>query len=126
MYLPVTYVADLKDPDSLTVADQRSTPPMSTPETNFEKAVDGSSDDETRTQAIEDLEAANECDMLANLVENDDLEDEYREQALTSLAHPQCKPMLETLVESGDLPESYQERAEQLLQETPEDAGAGP
>lgn len=99
---------------------------MSAPETNFETVVDSSSDEESREQAIEGLEAANECDMLADLVRNDDLEDRYREQALSSLGHPQCESMLETLVENDDLSDAYLERAEQLLRETPDDAGAGP
>ena len=42
------------------------------------------------------------------------------------MAHPQCKSMLQSLVESGDLPESLQDRAETLLEETPDNSGAGP
>ena len=99
---------------------------MSSPESNFDVVVDESSDESTRKQAIEDLEAANECDTLAELVRNEDLESQYREQALKSLGHPQCKPMLERVVESGEVPESQREKAEELLQETPDDAGAGP
>lgn len=98
---------------------------MSAPETNFETVVDSSSDAESRKQAIEGLEAANECDMLADLVRDDDLEDQYREQALTSLGHPQCESMLETLVENGELPESLDRQAEELLGETSDDAGRG-
>ena len=99
---------------------------MSTPEAHFEAVKDESSDDQRREEAIEGLEAANECDMLADIVRDDDIDSRFREQALNSLGHPQCKSMLETVVESEDLPESQQQRAEQLLQETPDDSGAGP
>lgn len=99
---------------------------MSTPEQNFETAMDEESDDEAREQAINDLETANECDMLADLARSDDIAQEYREQALAGLAHPQCKSMLEELADGEKLPESLRERAESLLDETADDAGAGP
>lgn len=99
---------------------------MSTPEENFETAVDEAGETEARERAINQLETASDCDRLADLVRMDDLEEQYREQALTSLAHPQCKPVLRTLVESGNLPESLQERAETLLRDTADDSGAGP
>lgn len=99
---------------------------MSATETYFETAVDSSNDEETREQAIDDLEAANECDMLADLVRNDELDDTFRERALTGLAHPQCEATLESLADSGDVSETYSERASRLLEETPDDAGAGP
>lgn len=99
---------------------------MSTPEANFEIAVDGSNDDDAREKAIEGLEAANECDMLAELATSDDVEETFREQALANLGHPQCYSMLERLVENGELSGDLHDRAETLLEETPEDAGAGP
>lgn len=99
---------------------------MSTPEENLEIAADESSDRAARESAIEDLEAANECDMLAELVQTDSLEKQFREQALTSLGHPQCESMLQKLVDSGDLSDGLQEQAEELLQDTPGDSGAGP
>lgn len=99
---------------------------MSTPEESFEIAVDESSERTARERAISSLETANDCDRLAELARMDDLEEQYREQAVTGLAHPQCKPMLETLVASGDLEASLRERAEALLDETPNDSGAGP
>jgi len=99
---------------------------MSTPESNVDVVVDESADEQSRKRAIEDLEAANECDELAEVVRNEDLESTYREHALENLAHPQCRPTLESLVESGDVPDAQQERAEALLRETPDDAGAGP
>lgn len=99
---------------------------MSTPEQNFETAMDEESDDEAREQAINDLETANECDALADLAQSGDIAEEYREQALAGLAHPQCKSMLQEVADGGDLPDSLRERAESLLDEIPDDAGAGP
>lgn len=99
---------------------------MSTPEESFETAVDESSDDDARRQAISQLETANDCDRLSDLVRTDDVEAEYRERALEALANPQCRSMLQSLVDSGDVPESLTERAETLLDETADDAGAGP
>ena len=99
---------------------------MSAPEQNVETATDSSSDREAREEAIETLEAANECDELADLALTDDLEEEYRERALTALGHPQCKTKLQQLVDGGEIPESLRSRAESLLEETPDDAGAGP
>lgn len=99
---------------------------MSTPPENFEIAADESSDAEERERAIGELVTANDCDRLAELVRRDDLDERYRERALEGLAHPQCRPMLQQLADGGDLPESLQGRAESLLDETPEDAGAGP
>ena len=99
---------------------------MSTPEGNFETAIDEASDPEVRETAIGELETANECDRLAELARMDDIEDRYRERAVAGMAHPQCKSMLQSLVESGDLPESLRDRAETLLEETPGDSGAGP
>jgi hypothetical protein len=97
-----------------------------TPEENYDTALDQSTDRATRERAIENLEAANECDMLVELVQTDGLERRYREQALSSLAQPSCRTTLETLVGETDLDESLAERAGSLLEETPEDAGAGP
>lgn len=99
---------------------------MSTPPENFEIAADESNDAEVRERAIGDLETANDCDKLAELVRRDDLDDRYRERALEGLAHPQCRLMLRKIVDRGDLPESLRDRAETLLDETPENAGAGP
>lgn len=99
---------------------------MSSVEKNFETAVDESSEREARERAIDELETANECDKLADLVRMNDLDEQYREQALRGLAHPQCKSMLRTLVESGNLSEALSEQAETLLEDTPGDSGAGP
>ena len=99
---------------------------MSTPEENVEIALDESSDDSARESAIDDLETANECDRLADVVLDDDVDDRYRGQALASLAHPQCASTLRSLAGNDDLPQSMRERAEELLDDTPESAGAGP
>ncbi|WP_459191871.1 hypothetical protein [Halosimplex sp. J119] len=99
---------------------------MSTPEENLEVALDDSRDAEAREAALDDLETANDCDKLSDVVRRDEIDDRYRERALSKLAHPQCKATLETLSESDDLPEPLREQAEELLGETPGDSGAGP
>lgn len=99
---------------------------MTTPEESFETVVDGSREAEARTDAIEQLATANECDRLEDLVRSADLDEQYREKALTSLANPQCKSTLEQLVDHEEIPETMQDKAETLLQETADDAGAGP
>lgn len=99
---------------------------MSTPPENFETAVDDSSDPEARERAIGDLETANDCDKLAEIARQDDIEDRYRERALEGLAHPQCRSILEQVADGGALPESLRDRAQALLDETPDGAGAGP
>lgn len=99
---------------------------MATPEESHEIALDESNDREDRKRAIGQLEAANECDMLADLVRNDSLEDDLRKLAFENLAHPQCKPVLETLVENGEVPEAFEGDGRTLLEQTPDDSGAGP
>ena len=95
---------------------------MSATEENFETAADASSEDEARENAIGELETANECSKLADLVRMDDIDDRYREQALEALGHPQCRSTLETLAGEEDLPESLRERAESLVEDLPEDS----
>ena len=95
---------------------------MSGTDDSFDTAMDESGEAEARESAINDLETANECDRLAELVRTDDIEDQYREQALEGLGHPQCQSTLETLVEEDDLPESLRDRAETLVEEMPDDA----
>ncbi|MFC4550099.1 MULTISPECIES: hypothetical protein [Halorussus] len=99
---------------------------MNAPTEKLETASDSSNDPETRERAINELGTANDCARLVELARMDDIGERYREQALSSLAHPQCRTRLEALVEDRELPESLRERAETLLEETPEDAGAGP
>ncbi|MFC7138704.1 hypothetical protein ACFQMA_02495 [Halosimplex aquaticum] len=99
---------------------------MSTPEENLEIALDDARESESREQAIDGLQTANECDMLAEIVRADGVESRYRELAMTKLGHPQCKATLETLHESGEIPDSLRDQAEELLGNTPDDSGAGP
>lgn len=98
---------------------------MSTPEGDFETAVDQSNDREAREGAIDELDTANECDTLADLVRLDELETEYREQALDRLASPQCRPALEPLVDDSALPDTLREQAERLLEDVPDDVEPG-
>lgn len=99
---------------------------MSPPEEDVAIAVDGSRQTEEREQAIDRLEAANECAKLAEVVRRSDVDDRFRELALTALAHPQCTTTLERITESDDVPGSLREQAGTLLRNTPDDAGAGP
>ncbi|WP_436926594.1 hypothetical protein [Halosimplex amylolyticum] len=99
---------------------------MSTPEENLEIALDDARESESREQAIDGLQAANECDMLAEVVRRDDVASQYRELAMTKLGRPQCEATLETLHESDAIPDSLREQAEELLGDAPDDAGAGP
>jgi hypothetical protein len=111
---------------SITVGVERPMIHVSTPDQSFETAIDESSDDEAREEAIDRLETANECDVLAHIARSDDLAEQYRERALTGLAHPQRNSVLGDLPEGESLPDSLRERAESLLDETPDDSGAGP
>lgn len=77
---------------------------------------------EARESAIDALEAANECDSLAAIVEDDGVEDGLRELALDALAGPQCGATMESLAERDDLPTALTERARSLLEDV-EDVG---
>ena len=99
---------------------------MSTPEGNFETAIDDSRDRAARERAIDELQTANECDSLAELARMDDIEAEYRELAIRNLGHPQCEPTLSNIVDEGDLSDSLLELARSVLAETPDSSGAGP
>lgn len=90
---------------------------MSTPEESFETAMDESSDDAAREEAIDALEAANECASLAAVVERDDVADRFRRQALDALATPQCDSALRRLSEHDALDASLREDAERLLED---------
>lgn len=94
---------------------------MGTPSEDYETAADSSNDREERERGIDELETANECDLLADLLLDEDLETPFREQALDRLATMQCKPTLETIVEERPLPEDLQAQAEHLLAEVPDD-----
>jgi hypothetical protein len=104
----------------------KSTIYMSTPEKNAEIAVDESFDRSARENAIDELETANACEELSDIVLNEGIEEEYRELALTKLASPQCTATLRSLAENADLPQSMRKTAEDLLDNTPDSAGAGP
>ncbi|MFC6719510.1 hypothetical protein ACFQGT_14025 [Natrialbaceae archaeon GCM10025810] len=99
---------------------------MSTPQENFEIALDDSSDADAREEAIGDLETANECARLEEIVRNDGLDDRMRERALEGLANPQCRPTLESVADGDDLDGSLTERAESLLEETADGTGGSP
>lgn len=89
-----------------------------TPQECVKLAVDSSADPADRESAIDTLEAANECDELADIVSNGDIEERFRRQALDAVGRPQCRAMLERLVEDGSLDAPLAETAEELLAET--------
>lgn len=88
-----------------------------TPEECVELAVDSSAGREEREAAIDELKTANECDELADILSNDDLETRYRRRALRAVATRQCEATLERLVEERSLESSLRDEAESLLQE---------
>lgn len=88
-----------------------------TPEDCVALAVDASADPENRENAIHELKMANECDELAELASNDEIDGRYRTQALRFLGTPQCDSTLRRLVEEESLGSSLQETAEELLRE---------
>ena len=64
---------------------------------------------------------ANECDELAKIVLNEDIEKSYRKQALRAIGTPQCDTTLDRLVEDESLEPSLQETAQELLQTMEDD-----
>ena len=92
-----------------------------TPTECVELALDTEADSDDREDAIHELRAANECDELASLASNPDIEEQYRRRALQGLDTSQCESMLEQLVEEDSLDPSLQRAAEELLQERERD-----
>lgn len=88
-----------------------------TPTECVELAVDASADRDAREEAIHELKLANECDELAALVRNEDLEEELRRRALRSLGTSQCDSMLEKLAADDSLDRSLRREAEDVLEE---------
>lgn len=88
-----------------------------TPQECVDLAVDSSAVHADRENAIDTLEAANECDELAEIVTNGDIEMDLREQALRALATPQCNATIRNVVDEDSLDSSLQRKAERRLQE---------
>lgn len=88
-----------------------------TPQECVELAVDTSAEPDDREDAIHELKMANECDELAELVLNGDIEERFRQRALRSLGSSQCDSMLERLVEAGSLDHQFHSDAEELLRQ---------
>ncbi|ELY70965.1 hypothetical protein [Natrinema versiforme] len=91
-----------------------------TPAECIDLALDEGADEERRADAIRELKTANECDELAALVREEDIDERYRRQALESLATPQCDSALRHLVDDG-LEGSLQGDAEELLASVEDD-----
>lgn len=86
-----------------------------TPTECIDLATDPVAPDDARTEAIQELRNANECDELARLARSEDLEDQFRRDALRGLANPQCDSMLSELSQDEGLGEDLRERATALL-----------
>jgi hypothetical protein len=92
-----------------------------TPEECVDAATDTSESDETRTEAIQELRRANECDQLEALVRNDGLDERFRREALGALDTRQCVSTLRELVEEGSLDREFREAASARLDERADD-----
>ncbi|MFB6129493.1 MAG: hypothetical protein ABEJ28_01575 [Salinigranum sp.] len=90
---------------------------MSAPEESYRIASDDSKARDRRTDAIDDLELANECGRLAALVRDDALEESLRRRALSALASPQCASTLADLATDESLPASLRGEAADLSEE---------
>lgn len=95
---------------------------VSTPEESLELALDETADRERRAAAIGQLRTANECDGLA-AVATGDVPAELRRRAVEAMGEPQCEEMLAELLEDDELSGDLRERAEQLVREGAEDDG---
>ena len=92
-----------------------------TPKECVELVVDTSADSADRENAIHELKMANECDELARIVLNEDIEKLYRQQALRAIGTPQCDTTLDRLVEEESLEPSLQETGKKLLRTMEDD-----
>lgn len=92
-----------------------------TPQECVDLANDSAASRADREEAIDALEAANECDELADVVTNEDIDADLRGVALRALAGPQCDTTLRTVVEEGSLESPLQEEAESLLADQNDD-----
>lgn len=87
-----------------------------TPTECVDLATDDDAPDDARSEAIQELKHANECDELAALVRSIDLEAEFRRVALDALATPQCDSTLSDLGQDGGLEEDLRSKAAELLE----------
>lgn len=92
-----------------------------TPTECVDVATDSSASDEARREGIHALKQANECDELAALVRNEDLEERFRREALEALETPQCDTTLTQLVEEDSLNQELHNKASDLLRQQDDD-----
>lgn len=78
-------------------------------------ATDESADETDREVAIDELRRAHECDELARLVRDEELDRPYRSLALQSLAIPQCDSTLRELASDTALTQPLRDTAQSLL-----------
>ncbi|MBX0305592.1 hypothetical protein [Haloarcula salinisoli] len=86
-----------------------------TPTEYVEKATDSSASEADRKEAIHALKTANECDELAAIVRNHDIEAQFRKEALEAMGTSQCDGTLQLLVDEEVLDSDMQSRAVEIL-----------
>jgi hypothetical protein len=87
-----------------------------TPTEYVDRATDSTASDEGRKDAIHALKMANECDELAALVRNNDIEAQFRHEALEAMGTPQCDDTLQFLVDEDVLSPEMQSEAVEILE----------
>ncbi len=80
-----------------------------------ELALDETAAAKARTDAINELKTANECDELEAFARTDDLGEQYRRRALESLATRHCDSTLHDLVDAEHLAKPCHQEAVELL-----------
>ena len=88
-----------------------------TPTECVDLATDRDAPADARTEAIQELKRANECDELAVMVRSDDLEEQFRLESLHALATPQCDSTLSKLGGDEALDEDLRAKASELLED---------
>lgn len=88
---------------------------MSSPEQDFQIAVDATPARGEREDAIDRLADAGACDKLAVLVQLGGLDGPLRRRALNGLDRAGCTDVLGTLVEKGGLEASLRSDAEEMI-----------
>ncbi|MDS0282676.1 hypothetical protein [Haloarcula onubensis] len=89
-----------------------------TPDEYVDRATDSTASDANRKEAIHALETANECDELAALVRDHDIEAQFRHEALEAMGTPQCADTLQLLVDEDVLDSEMQSSAVEILDRT--------
>ncbi|MDS0260953.1 hypothetical protein NDI56_16245 [Haloarcula sp. S1CR25-12] len=89
-----------------------------TPTEYVDRATDSTASEADRIEAIHALKTANECDELAALVRNHDIERQFRNEALEAMGTPRCDDTLQFLVDRDVLDPDMRSRAVEILDST--------